>query len=270
MIDKMSGHVVVCGWNQHAERVLEGLFVPPSKAVVLVNEMPEEAMKDFLLRYRDREVTYVHGDSASEAVLELANVHNAVAAIVLADTSHGAATVSDERATLITLTLKSVKADITVTAEALDVKSEAHLRRAGADDIVITGEFNGFLLSSTATMPGVSQVVRTALSRSSAGLRSEPIPKELIGRSFGELFQALRSRDGFLTLALVSEQKGFTLDDLLTDDYSLVDQFIKHQFTEAGMDFLRFGKGNIRVQVNPPDSLVIGAGDRAIGIPRSV
>ena len=151
----------------------------------------------------------------------------------------------------------------------LNEKSEAHLRRAGADDIVIVGEFSGFLLSSTATVPGISQVVRNLLSHYGAGLREEPIPSEFVGRTFGELFRALRGRQGFLALAIVTQKNGLTLEDLLTDDYSLVDQFIKKQFSEAGVDYLRFEDRGASVVVNPDDSYEIGAGDSVIGIPRS-
>lgn len=264
-------HILVCGWNQYAEQVLEGLCAAPRRQeeIVLVNELPEEAANEVLRRYRDRGVRFVRGDPAVEAVLLRADVGQARAAIVLADTAQGLSAASDERTTLVTLALKSLCPQIKVTAEVMDLRSEAHLRRAGADDIVISGEFNGFLLSSAALAPGISQVVRKVLSLSGTELRREPIPPEFVGRTFGELFQALRSRDGFLTVALVTERKGLTLDDLLTDDYSLVDQFIRQQFTAAGKEYLRFEAGGLQVLVNPPDTHVIGRDDTAIGIPRA-
>lgn len=268
VIDKMKGHVLVCGWNQHAERVLDGLLAQPDEQVVLVNEVPEEGMNELLTRYRGRDVSYVRGDPAVEGVLFRANVQQARSAVVLADASSGAGTASDELTTLVTLAIKSLNPNVKVTAEAVEMKSETHLRRAGADDIVITGEYNGFLLSSTAIVPGISQVVRGLLSSSGNCLRREPVPVGLAGRTFGELFQELRGRYGFLTLAIVSESKGITLDDL-TDDDSLVDQFIKQQFSDAGMDYLRFEDGGIRVLVNPDDAYIVGEGDIAIGISRS-
>ncbi|MDO8672072.1 MAG: ion channel [Dehalococcoidia bacterium] len=270
VIDVMNNHVLLCGWNPQAERVLEGLLADPGEQVVLVNELPEDMMKEVLLHHHGRDVTHVCGDPAVESVLYRANVGSARAAIVLADTSRGAGSESDERTTLVTLALKSLKGNIKVTAEAHDMKSEIHLRRAGADDIVVDGEFNSFLLSSTATTPGVSLVARRVLSHSGSGLQSETVPADMVGHSFGELFDFLRSGKGFLTVAIVTEDKSLTLDDLLSDDYSLVDQFIKNQFTKAGVDFLRFEKANNRVLVNPSDDYVIANGDTAVGIPRVV
>lgn len=265
---KMKNHVLICGWNQYAERVLDGLIASPHGQLVLVNELPEEAAGEIVARYEEARVQYVRGDPAAETTLERAGVRDARAAIVLADASRGFAGASDERTTLITLALKSLKPDLNVTVEALDLKNEAHLRRAGADDIVISGEFNGFLLSSAASAPGISQVVRSLLSLGGTELRREPIPPEFVGRSFGEMARALRARDGFLAVAVVTEQTGLTLDDLLTDNYSLVDLFIKQQFSEAGREYLRFEEGGTRVLVNPSDLYVIGPNDTAIGIPR--
>lgn len=267
---KLKNHVLVCGWNQYAGRVLEGLLSSPETRtpVVLVNELPEEAANDILSRHRTDRVRYVRGDPAVEAILDRANVRQARAAIVLADTSRGFAAASDERTTLVTLALKSIKGDIKITAEALDLSSEGHLRRAGADDIVISGEFNGFLLSCAAVSPGISEVVRRLLSPGGTELRRQPIAAEFVGRPFGELFEAFRAQSGFLVLAIVTENKDLTLDDLLTDDYSLIDEFIKRQFTEAGTEYLRFEVGATRVLVNPPDSYAINRYDTAIGISR--
>lgn len=265
---RLRDHLIVCGWNQYAERVLDGLLVTAGETpIVLVSELAEEAANDVLARYPGRPLRYVRGDAALAPVLERANVRQAKAAIALADATHLGGVPSDDRTTLITLELKSVKPDLHVTVEALDLRSEAQLRHAGADDIVISGEFNGFLLSSAAVAPGISAVVRPLLSRGPRELRRHPIPAEFVGRTFGELFSALRQRDGFLAVAIVSERRGLTLDDLLTDDTSLVDRFIAQQFHESGRDYLRFETGASHAVVNPPDSYRIGEFEVAVGIP---
>jgi voltage-gated potassium channel len=176
---------------------------------------------------------------------------------------------SDERTILVTLTLKSLSPELRVTVEALDAQSEPHLRRAGADDVVIGGEFKGFLLSSAAVAPGISQVVRPLLTLSGTQLCRLAVPPELVGRGYGEVAAALRSRDGFQAIAIVREDRGLTLDQLLSDDTSLVDRFIKDQFSEAGREFLRFEAGGTRAIVNPDDSYEVTAKDAIVGIPRS-
>ncbi len=265
------GHLIICGWNQYAERVLEAIFTDSDGAnvsIAVVNEMPEEVMSQLLLQHRGRALEYVRGDPATESVLVRANVRGARAAIVLADASHGLGGANDDRTTLVTLALKSARPDLRVTAEALDLKSETHLRRAGADDVVISGEFNGFLLSSAAMAPGIAQVVRPMLSLSGSELRRIAVPAEFVGRTFSELAAALRARDGFLAIAVVKENLGLTLDQLLSDDTSLVDQFIRTQFSEAGREFLRFEGEATRALVNPPDDYCVAPNDAVVGIGR--
>ena len=256
------GHLIVCGWSQYADRVLEALAAAgKADGVVLVNELPEEVVSELVLRHRGARV--VHGDPASEVTLERANVRQAAGAIVLADTSHAAA---DERTALVTLTLKSLRPDLPVTAEAIDIKSESHLRRAGADEVVVSGEFNAFLLSSATAAPGIPAVVRPLLTHGSTALRRVAIPGEYVGKTFGELSRALRERDGTLLIAIVSEARGLTLDDILTEDTSLIDRFISEEFERSGAEFLRFERGGITAVVNPADSYVVQRSDAAVGI----
>jgi len=265
----LKDHLLVCGWNAYAERVLDAVFASgAARDVALVNELSEEQAAEVLARQRGRSVRFVRGDPASEPVLVRANIRQAHAAIVIADTSRGATSASDDRTTLVTLALKGVRPELRVTAEALDLKSEPHLRRAGADDIVISGEFNGFLLSSAAVSPGISQVARPLLSLSGHELRRVAVPKELVGKTYGEVSATLRAADGFQAIAVLNEDRGLTLDELLSDDNSMVDHFIKDQFSEAGREFLRFEAGGTRALVNPPDSYEIGPKDAIVGIPR--
>ena len=264
---KFKDHLLICGWNPNGERVLDGLAVSLKRPqVVLVNDLPEERASEILARSVGIEGRFVKGDPSIEAVLERAAARLATAAIVLADTSGASMTASDERTALVALTLKSLSKSIKITAEAMNLDSETHLKRAGADDIVISGEFNSFLLSTSATAPGISKVVRQVLTMSGRELQRAPIPPDLVGKTFREATAAMRLATGFLTVAIVTEQKGLALDDLLTDDYSLVDRFIKDQFSVAGAEHLRFEGGAIQVKVNPPDDYVITMSDTAIGI----
>lgn len=268
---KLRDHLLVCGWNAYAERVLDAVFaVDPERQVVLVNALAEEQLAEVLARHKGRSIRFVRGDAASEGVLSRANVREARAAIVVSDTTQPGTGTSDARAILVTLTLKSVKPELHVTVEALDDLSEPHLRRAGADDVVVSGEFNGFLLSSAAIAPGIAQVVRPLLSLSGSELRRVGVPSDLAGKSYGEVAAALRARDGFQAIAVVHEDRGLTLDQLLSDDTSVVDHFIRSQFSEAGREFLRYEAGGTRAIVNPPDAYEVGPKDAIVGIPRSV
>ena len=88
---KFKNHILMCGWNAYAERIIQGIAQAAGNTrtqVVLINQMAEDQVNELLLRIQDLvEARYVRGDAASEAVLERAGVRDARSAIVLADTS---------------------------------------------------------------------------------------------------------------------------------------------------------------------------------------
>jgi hypothetical protein len=66
---------------------------------------------------------------------------------------------------------------------------------------------------------------------------------------------------------LINERKGLALENILTDDYSAIDQFIKRKFEEADKDI--FGKRErILITLNPADDLLLTEDDSAVVIAR--
>src|SRR3990172_2686127 len=102
---RMKGHLILCGWSQDAEKILDALVsADPDATVVLVNELPEEVVSDLLARFRG--TRFVRGDPASEVALQRASVRDAAGAVVLADPARVGA---DERTALVALTLNSLR-----------------------------------------------------------------------------------------------------------------------------------------------------------------
>lgn len=262
-------HIVICGWNFHAERIISSLMKSNTSKrldVVLVNELPEEEVSDIMFKYRQLNIKFVRGDFSQESVLRRANVGEAAAAIVLADTSGGAVEKADGRTILATLAIKSMVPTVKVGAELLDAENVGHLRRANVDDIIIRGEFSGFLLASAAVSPGIPQVVKELLTFDEGNefWRSE-IPKGYVNRTFGELSEYFRKKHGAILVAVGTEMEDITLDDIMTDDYSAIDAFIKRKFSEVGR-YSPGGMEKIRVRVNPGNDYIISEGDFAIVI----
>src|SRR5262249_35513251 len=147
------------------------------------------------------------------------------------------ATEADENTVLGLLALKQLNQALRVTAEVMDATNAVHLRRANADEVVVSGEYNPFLLAASVASPGLSQAARLLLGAvPGAEIRRMEIPSQLVGRTFGEVASQLRQRQGALVLGLITEQKGITLDEMLGSDMSFIDDFIRRKFAEAGMD----------------------------------
>jgi voltage-gated potassium channel len=266
---KFKGHTIICGWNRNVERVIEGIIQGTAQemAVVLINEMPEETINEMLFKFRDTNIKYVRGDFVQESVLRRANLSEAHAAIILADDREGQQGNADDRTILATLTIKSIEPEVKVCAELLDAENEQHLRRADADEVITSGSYSGFFLANAAVAPGVARAVQELLTHDLGNkFWCAKIPSHYVDRTFGELSDYFRKTHHAILIGLVREERGMGLDDILTDDYSSIDQFIREQFDEAGKNVATDMGGRIHLTVNPDDEALVGEQDQAIVI----
>ena len=261
-------HTILCGWNKNGERILESLKHLPGagrRVVVLVNEMDPEEFQALRSRHSDTDLRFVRGDFSSEKVLRRAGVVGARSAILLSDCSGSRTQANaDERTILATLAVKSLNPGISTGAELANPENEAHLRRANVDDILVNGEFNGFLLASATLSPSIPLVARELLSFASRShLRQAPIPGGFVGRSFRELAEHfLRAGSGVL-IGLLAEEKRVSLQDILSEGSPAIDAFIKQKFAEADADIMEGEKEELQIRLNPGADYVIRANESA-------
>jgi len=269
---KIKDHIVLCGWNPHAEEVIESLLrsMPGKKlSLVLVNELSEEEVESLKYKYRDQDFRYLRGDFTREDVLARANILQARSAILLADTSgQRALEKADERTILATLAIKSMVPEVKTCAELLNPENRQHLHRANVDEIVLRGEHIGSLIAGATISPGIPRVISRLLSpEEENNLWKVEIPARFVGKPVGEFAAHLKEKSQALLIALLSEQKGLALDDILTDDYSAIDQFIKRKFEEAERDVLG-PKERVQVTLNPTDDVLLTPEHSAVVISR--
>lgn len=270
---KSKDHIVLCGWNTHAEEVIEGLLRSMSVTkipLVLVNELSEDEVESLKYKYRDQDFRFLRGDFTREDVLARANILQARSAILLADTSgQRSLEKADERTILATLAIKSMAPEVKTCAELLNPENKQHLNRANVDEIVLRGEHIGTLLASASASPGLPRVISSLLSSHEENkLWKVEVPERFVGKPVSELSAYLKENSRALLIALLSEQKGLVLEDILTDDLSAIDQFIKRKFEEAEKD-LPGRKDRILVTLNPPDDTVLTREHSAVVIARN-
>lgn len=269
---KFKNHLVLCGWNNNAEVVIEGLLRSldfKKLHLVLVNELSEEEVESLKYKYREHEFKFLRGDFTHEDALARANIAQARSAILLADTSgHRSLEKADERTILGTLAIKSISPEVKTCAELINPENKQHLRRANVDEIIVRGEHIGSLLAGAATSPGLPRVISNLLSPlEENNFWKVEIPSRFIGQPVAELSAYFKKEHQALLIALLREQKGLALENILTDDFSAIDQFIKRKFEEAGKDY--FGKKDrIIATLNPADDVLLTEDDSAVVIAR--
>ncbi len=254
---KLKDHIVLCGWNEQAQEILSTFEQKghTRDAIVLINQLAEEAVADVQARYPSLKLKFVRGDFTREGILNRANAQNAKAAIIVPDESLQGEKSGDERTILATLSLKTLNPKIKVYAHINDRENLPHLKKAHADEVLVKDAYSGYLLANYVASPGVPQFILQMFDASSGyTIQQRPVPAELVGQSYGDLKEYYQSRFEGILLGLGTMTEPFSLTDLMSEDSSsYLDEFIMRKFQEAGrgMD----GNEQVRIRVNPkPDT----------------
>ena len=261
-------HIVMCGWNENTEEVLAGLTTygsVPDVLIVLISEFSVDEIDALKLKYDKYNVKFLRGNYIYEDVLLRANIQKAQIALIMADLSgtHPRER-ADERTILAALAIKSIAPHIKTIAELLDSESRQHLKRANVDEIIVRGEQMGSLLASAVNSPGLPKVFSSILSLSEKNnLRRAGIPRDFVGKTFGELSRFYREKQHAILIGLLKETKTMRLEDLLSDDTSAIDTFIKEKFKESRKDVLLEDDESMAV-INPDDGHIIVKDDFAV------
>jgi voltage-gated potassium channel len=265
---RLKNHLLVCGWNPNAESVLvelAGMDGETAAPIVLVNWMEPEAFDAEKARFPNLDLRFVRGDFSHETVLKRASAGSAKACIVVPDSS-GANSMAnaDERTILCCLAIRSINPDIEVSAEILHPESEQHLRRTKVDNIVVGGEYSGFVLSSASASKGLPKAARRLLSSGQGPrLRETVLPSALVGKTFAEASAWFLANGRGVLIGLLSEEKGVSLDDLLGDSTSAIDGFIKRKFLEAEINLAAETSAGCDVRLAPGPDYLLKEGDLA-------
>jgi voltage-gated potassium channel len=265
---KEKDHIIICGWNQYTENVLIGLTTYGSMGdtpIVLINELSVDEIDSFKLKYHKYNLKFLRGNYIHEDVLLRANVKKARFAIIMADLSGGHARERiDERTTLTALTIKSIAPQIKTIAELLDSENKPHLRRANVDEIIVRGEHVGSLLASAVNSPGLPRILSNILSLGDSNkFRRVDIPHDYAGRTFRELFLFYREKHHAILIGLLKDKKTMKLEDLLSDNTSIIDTFIREKIRESKKDFF-YDREETRFLINPADDHIISGDDFAV------
>lgn len=269
MTFKVKDHVIICGWHHKIESLLNALLsVGDTKGeyqIILINEEHEDKMQSLKNQFGYSRIKYIRGEFTRETTLRQAQLEHARAAIILPTESPTSGT-SDEKTILASLTIKNMNPKVQVVAYVHDKSAIAHVKRANADEVVLSDNFGSFIIASHILNPGIPQVADKILDCASPHhFKREPIASEFIGRPFEELFLHYRKEYGWITVGLFLEEEQTSLTDFLSADSSQLDAFIERKLKEAGRDLSE--GSHISVIVNPEPDRIIREGEGAIVIP---
>jgi voltage-gated potassium channel len=190
MIDRLSDHIILCGYGRVGRRAADEFRASGVSYVVL------DHSQDAVEAAERSGDLFVHGDGANDDDLARAGIERARGLIVASD--------DDADNLYITLSAKSRRPDLIVIARASSETAEHKLRLAGADRVVTPYATAGRVMASLMVKPQVSAFVNVLTSADETGLNVEEIELvescDAVGKTIGEL--DVQSRTGAYIVAI--------------------------------------------------------------------
>ena len=199
----LEGHIILCGWNGRMKEILADLRADARSAgadIVLVADIDAKPVADDKLHF-------VRGD-VTEENLKRAGIETAKTAVIVGDRSLEYSA-RDARTVLATLTIESLNPRVYSIVELASEANVRHCEWAGADEIVVGAELCSRVMSTAALDHGISRVLRELLSAQvGQNLVTMAVPPAQAGRSFFEVFSALKRKEDVIAVAIQRDGTG--------------------------------------------------------------
>jgi len=188
-IDRMSGHVIVCGCGRVGRAAADHL-IATGQQVVVVDEDPER------LADLDEGVAHLCGDVTDDAVLRAAGIDRARALIATLDT--------DADTVYATLSARAIRSDLVIIARARTGASRTKLELAGATRAINPQRIGGRRMAAFALQPDVAEFLDVVMHDEELDFRIKEIHVGAGSLIEGATIERLdlRARTGALLLAV--------------------------------------------------------------------
>jgi len=178
-IDKLSDHVVICGYGRNGKQAVNELLEHNVPTVII--EQDEEIVQSL----RDTPgILYVEGDASDEEVLKKANLHRARALISTLPV--------DADNLFVVLTAREINPSMKIISRASMDNADMKLKRAGADNVIMPDKIGGQRMAKLVAQQDIVEFIEIMLLQSVKNVVLEQISCENIascydGKSIREL-----------------------------------------------------------------------------------
>jgi len=260
-------HILICGWNNSAKKVLDYISrLDPAEIpnVALVNELDESEFSSLQNHYPDLQIKFIIGDFTNQEILLKANIKDAKHIILLFDESKANSAPSDERTIIAAHNIAYMKLKGKISIQLHDEKYLPNIRREKISNVVIYDNLGGNLLGNSTINPAIPDFIQEVLkSTDGKGIKEIQVPSAYVNKPFEELSKFFREERNLIVLGIVSILPEVSIEEIISDDSSSIDQFIKSQFEQSGKKF-KTDKAKNRVKLKPEYDYIIQDTDKAI------
>ncbi len=185
-IDKLNGHVIICGYGRNGRQAAHVLKKHDKRFVVIENKKSvTEALNH---RYAD---LVLEGDATQDEILEKAGIARASAIITTLPV--------DADNLFIVLTARTLNPKLTIISRASDDNSDKKLKTAGADNVIMPDKIGGAHMASLVLKPDVIEFVDHITGQGGPDINLEEItfenlPEHLRNKTIRDL--EIRNKSG--------------------------------------------------------------------------
>ena len=203
-IDRLSGHVVVCGYGRNGKQAVAELLAHDVPALVV------EKDPDIIEQLRNNsDILYLEGDSVDEEVLEHCRLEHAQALITTLPV--------DADNLFVVLTAKQLNPDLRIISRASVDHSDVKLKRAGATNVIMPDKIGGQRMAKLVAQPDVVEFIDYMLLQSAENVVLEEISCDAIescyeGKTMRELNQ--KNETGANIIGLKREDGSYQINPL--------------------------------------------------------
>jgi voltage-gated potassium channel len=138
---KMENHVIICGYGRNGQQAASELEAHNQPYLVI------EQTHDTIIKNSNRKIVFMEGDATRDEVLLKANINKAKALITTLPI--------DADNLYVVLAARSLNPNLTIISRASDEYTEAKLKFAGVNNIVMPEKVGGAHMASLVTRPDV-------------------------------------------------------------------------------------------------------------------
>ncbi len=181
----MKGRTVILGVNERIGQLVQLLRDQGQEIVVVSNHVERFS------RALDG-VAQIAGDFIDPHVLRQAEVASAQSVVILAETIGHRMQDADARSVVATLSVERQNPEVRTVVEALSEDTAFHLRNAGVDEIIVSGELTADILAFSTTTSEYSQYLGVLLKFAHENrVVTAPVRERLVGKSLQALVRLL-------------------------------------------------------------------------------
>ena len=179
-IDKMNGHVIVCGYGRNGRQAAQTLKVHGLPFVVI--ERDGNLIESHLSE--DPHLVYLQGDGTDDDILKRAGIDRAKALI--------SALPTDADNVFIVLSARALNGAVQIISRAANANSIAKLKKAGADSVIMPDRIGGTHMATLVSKPDVIEFIDylSGEERESINMESVPynhLPAEIKDKTLREI-----------------------------------------------------------------------------------